>query len=101
MADVTPLSKTQLVDRYWRANISLTLGLLFIWAAVSFGAGILFADKLDDVRLFGSGYPLGFWFAQQGSIITFVFLILIYAIGMNALDRKHKREMAQLNEEAN
>jgi len=95
VADDTP-SKTQLVDRYWRANITLTLGLLAVWAAVSFGAGILFADRLDSVRLFGTGYPLGFWFAQQGSIITFVFLILIYAVAMNALDRQHKREMAEL-----
>lgn len=92
MPQPTP-SKEQLVNRYWRANLTITLGLLFIWAAVSFGAGILFADKLDKIHLFGTGYPLGFWFAQQGSIITFVFLILIYAIAMNALDRKHKREM--------
>ncbi|WP_269542008.1 DUF4212 domain-containing protein [Cerasicoccus fimbriatus] len=86
-------TKEALVNRYWRANLTITLGLLFIWAFVSFGCGILFADVLDDIHLFGSGYPLGFWFAQQGSIIVFVFLILIYAIAMNALDRKHKREM--------
>lgn len=86
-------TKEALVNRYWRANLTITLGLLFIWAFVSFGCGILFADKLDDIHLFGTGYPLGFWFAQQGSIIVFVFLILIYAISMNALDRKHRREM--------
>jgi putative solute:sodium symporter small subunit len=34
------------------------------------------------------GYPLGFWFAQQGSIFTFLALIFWYAIRMNALDRK-------------
>ncbi|WP_309399300.1 DUF4212 domain-containing protein [Cerasicoccus maritimus] len=92
MPQPTP-TKEALVNRYWRANVLITLGLLFVWAFVSFGCGILFADKLDAIHLFGTGYPLGFWFAQQGSIIVFVFLILFYAIFMNALDRKHKREM--------
>jgi len=90
-------TKEELVNRYWKANLMITLGLLFVWAFVSFGCGILFADTLDQYHLFGSGYPLGFWFAQQGSIIVFVFLILIYAIAMNALDRKHKREMQEFN----
>jgi len=99
VADVTP-SKTQLVNRYWRANIYLTLGLLAVWATVSFGAGIWFADSLDSVRLLGTGYPLGFWFAQQGSIITFVFLILIYAVAMNALDRRHQQELAEFQGKA-
>ncbi len=78
--------------------MTITLSLLFIWAAVSFGAGILFADKLDKVHLFGSGYPLGFWFAQQGAIIVFVLLILVYALAMNALDRKHKQEMDEFKQ---
>lgn len=94
MPQPTP-TKEELVSRYWRANLTITITLLFIWAAVSFGAGILFADTLDEIHLFGSGYPLGFWFAQQGSIMVFVVLILIYAIAMNTLDRKHKREMEQ------
>ncbi|MBK1856758.1 DUF4212 domain-containing protein [Cerasicoccus arenae] len=88
-----------MVSRYWRSNLTITISLLSIWAAVSFGAGILFADKLHDVHLFGSGYPLGFWFAQQGSVMVFVVLILVYAILMNRLDSKHKREMQQFNQE--
>ena len=75
---------------YWRANLLLTGGLLFIWAAVSLGCGVLFAEPLNQYRILG--YPLGFWFAQQGSILVFVVLILVYAVAMNALDRKYRRE---------
>lgn len=71
---------------YWKKNISLILSLLVIWFVVSFGAGIMFADQLDEIRLFG--YPLGFWFAEQGSIYTFIVLIVFYTIRMNQLDRQ-------------
>lgn len=72
---------------YWRENISLMLKLLAIWFAVSFGAGILLVDLLDQIQIFG--FKLGFWFAQQGSIYTFVILIFVYVSKMNALDRKY------------
>ena len=71
---------------YWRATIRLTLTLLAIWFAVSYGAGILLRDFLDQYSI--GGAPLGFWFAQQGSIYVFVALIFFYASRMNKLDRK-------------
>lgn len=71
---------------YWRANINLMLVLLAVWFSVSFLAGIVFVDYLDQFRLFG--YKLGFWFSQQGSIYFFVLLIFIYAWRMNVLDKK-------------
>ena len=58
-----------------------------IWASVSYGAAILFADALDRFRVFG--FPLGFWFATQGSILTFVALVFVYVKLMNDLDRKY------------
>lgn len=67
------------------------LVLLLIWAGVSLGCGILFADSLNQYYLPMTGYPLGFWFAQQGSIIVFVLLILIYALAMNQLDKAHQK----------
>ena len=70
---------------YWRANLWLMSILLGVWAFVSFGLGIFLADVLNGYSPFG--VPLGFWFAQQGSIATFVVLILIYAVSMNRLDR--------------
>lgn len=83
--------------RYWRSNVTIMSILLAIWAFVSLGCGILFADYLNHFQL--GGVPLGFWFAQQGSIITFVLLILIYALFMNALDKKHLRELEALKQQ--
>ena len=74
---------------YWRANLRLLAFLLSIWAFVSFGCGIVLRPWLDQWTLPGTGFPLGFWFAQQGSILVFVVLIFIYAWRMNALDREH------------
>ena len=74
-------------QKYWQANIRLVIGCLVVWFVVSFGCGILFAEQLNSIRILG-GYPLGFWFAQQGSIYTFVALIFFYAWRMNQLDRK-------------
>jgi|APDOM4702015073_1054812.scaffolds.fasta_scaffold97039_1 putative solute:sodium symporter small subunit len=71
---------------YWRRNLLYIVSLLAVWAAVSFGASILFAEALDAVKL--GGFPLGFWFANQGSILTFVVLIFAYVKLMNDLDRK-------------
>ena len=73
--------------RYWQANRRLILVLLTIWAIVSFGCSILFVEQLNQFKI---GYlPLGFWFAQQGSIFVFVVLIFVYALVMDRLDRKY------------
>jgi putative solute:sodium symporter small subunit len=71
-------------QEYWRRNLRLMAGLLTVWALVSFGAGILFVEQLNKVSFLG--FPLGFWFAQQGSIIVFVILIAIYVWRMDKLD---------------
>jgi len=71
---------------YWRTNLRYLAILLAVWFAVSFGAGILFVDELDKIRV--GGFKLGFWFAQQGSIYIFVALIFFYAWRMNHIDRK-------------
>ncbi|MFV2005164.1 MAG: DUF4212 domain-containing protein [Gammaproteobacteria bacterium] len=71
---------------YWKANIRIVLGCLIIWFSVSFGAGILFVEQLNTIQI--GGYKLGFWFAQQGSIYTFLALIFFYAWRMNKLDRE-------------
>lgn len=71
---------------YWKANIRLVTILLVIWFAVSYLFGIILVEPLNAIRIGGAG--LGFWFAQQGSIYTFLVLIFVYAIRMNALDRK-------------
>ena len=71
---------------YWKANIRLVSILLAIWFIVSYLFGIILVDVLNQIQIGGVG--LGFWFAQQGSIFTFLILIFVYAKKMNALDRK-------------
>lgn len=75
------------VEVYWLRNLRILFALLAIWAAVSFGAGILWVDWLNQFTLPLSGFKLGFWFAQQGSMYTFVALIFIYTWLMSRLDR--------------
>ena len=72
---------------YWRENLKIMAILLTIWALVSFGAGILFVEPLNNVGFLG--VPLGFWFAQQGSIVIFVLLIFVYVKLMDRLDAKY------------
>ncbi len=72
---------------YWRRNLFYLTSLLAIWFVVSFGFGILLREPLDAIRL--GGFKLGFWFAQQGSILVFVVLIFVYVVLMNRLDRLH------------
>ena len=72
---------------YWRRNLRLMAVLLSIWALVSFGAGIVFVEPLNNIDFLG--FPLGFWFAQQGSIITFIILIAVYVWRMDKLDAEY------------
>jgi putative solute:sodium symporter small subunit len=73
---------------YWRRNLRYLVGLLSVWFLVSYGFGIILAGPLNQLTLPGTGLPLGFWFAQQGSIYTFVVLIFVYVVLMNRLDRE-------------
>lgn len=75
---------------YWSANLKLVIGCLIVWFIVSFGFGVLLVDVLNTIPI--GGYKLGFWFAQQGSIYTFVALIFFYANRMTKLDRKFNVE---------
>jgi len=72
---------------YWKKNLSYMVILLTIWAVVSYGCGILFAEQLNAIRI--GGFPLGFWFAQQGAIYVFVVLIFVYYRLMQKLDREY------------
>ncbi len=71
---------------YWKHNLRYLGILLVIWFLVSFGCGILWVEPLNQIRL--GGFKLGFWFAQQGSIVTFVVLIVVYVKLMNRLDKR-------------
>ena len=72
---------------YWAANIRIIRACLIIWAFASFGLGILMRPLLSGISV--GGTDLGFWFAQQGSILVFLALIFFYAWRMNRLDLEH------------
>lgn len=74
-------------EHYWRANLRLKVKLLAVWAIVGYVLAILLAEPLNEIVI--GGFPLGFWIAQQGSIITFVVLIFIYAKRMDRIDEDH------------
>jgi putative solute:sodium symporter small subunit len=73
-------------NAYWKATLGLIGKVLAIWFICSFGLGIMFAEQINSITL--GGYPLGFWFAQQGSMYIFVGLIFWYAKKMGDIDRK-------------
>jgi len=72
---------------YWSENISLILKCLSIWFIVSYGFSIIFVDYLNYIKL--GGYKLGFWFAQQGSIYTFVVIIFYYVYAIDKIDQRY------------
>ena len=69
---------------YWRSNLKLLAILLVVWFIVSYLFGIILVEQLNQIRI--GGFKLGFWFAQQGSIYTFIVLIFIYVFKMKKLD---------------
>jgi putative solute:sodium symporter small subunit len=77
-------------NTYWKKNLLYISILLIIWFVISFGFGIIWVDELNQISL--GGFKLGFWFAQQGSIIGFVCLIFIYIVLMNRLDNRYNSE---------
>jgi len=84
----TPDPNASSNERYWRKNLTYLGMLLVVWFTFSFGAGILLVEPLNQFRIPGTGFPLGFWFAQQGAIYVFVVLIFVYVFLMNRLDRE-------------
>lgn len=73
-------------EAYWRANLRLILGCLVVWTLVSYGFAILLRPLLSGITV--GGTDLGFWFAQQGSIVVFIALIFFYSWRMNKLDKQ-------------
>jgi putative solute:sodium symporter small subunit len=72
---------------YWRATLRTAGVVLALWLVASCLAAIVFADALDRIHVLG--FPLGFWFGQQGAPLVFVLLVAAYVAAMNALDRRH------------
>ncbi len=79
------MDKTQR-EAYWKRNLGYMAVLLGIWGVVSYVFGILLVNPLNAIKI--AGWPLGFWFAQQGSMYVFVALIFVYCALMHKLDRE-------------
>lgn len=74
---------TEKHHEYWRKNLTITAILLSIWFVVTF-VEAWFARELNQFSFLG--FPLGFYMSAQGSLITYVILIGVYAWYMNKLD---------------
>jgi putative solute:sodium symporter small subunit len=77
---------TNTAEQYWRRNLQIIFSYLTVWFVVSFGCGIVFVDELNQFSLFG--FKLGYWFANQGSILVFCLLTIGYAVRMSRLDNE-------------
>jgi len=75
-------------EAHWRQNLRILSGLLVVWFGASFVLGILLVEPLNTFKL--GGFPLGFWFAQQGSIYVFIVLVLVYALWMDRVDARFR-----------
>lgn len=81
------MERSQELQQYWKKNVKYIAVLLSIWFFVSYLCGIILVDQLDQFKL--AGFPVGFWFANQGAEITFCLLIIVYVRLMNRLDREY------------
>ncbi len=79
---------------YWRANKRLQIILLAIWALFGYVISVLLADPLNEIVI--GGFPLGYWFAQQGAIFVFVILIFVYAVKMDGIDHEYDVHQEEL-----
>jgi len=83
-----PEPKSDNAQKYWRSNLTLVTVLLSIWAVAGFGLSIFLIEWVNQFKIGSIGF--GFWMAQQGSIFVFVVLVLVYALAMDWIDRRHK-----------
>ena len=73
--------------QYWKTNLIYLFIFLMIWFVIAQVCPILLADYLNRFKI--GGFPLGIWFAFQGSIIFLVLLIFVYNFLMNRLEKKY------------
>lgn len=75
------------LQEYWRKNLLIIILYLIVWAVVSYVCGIILVKPLNNFYL--GGFPLGFWFANQGSEVIFVIMIFVYCSFLNRLDKQY------------
>lgn len=87
MSDLNQNRNQRQSVEYWRTNLRILAFLLGVWFVSACLLSIVFVEQLNKIQV--GGFPLGFWFAQQGAIYVFIVLTFVYAFLMARLDRKH------------
>jgi putative solute:sodium symporter small subunit len=77
---------SQNAEGHWGATSRLMWIALAIWALFSFVIHF-FVNSLNSIVIFG--FPVGFWFAAQGSLVVFVVLLFWFAKAQDSIDREH------------
>jgi putative solute:sodium symporter small subunit len=73
-------------EGHWNATSRLMWIMLVLWAFFSFVIHF-FVNPLNSIVVFG--FPIGFWFAAQGSLIIFVVMLFWFARRQDAIDREY------------
>ena len=81
MADFTPAKR----EAYWRKTSRLMWIILGLWVLFSFIIPA-FAVQLNTIVI--AGFPLGFYMAAQGSLISYVVLCFWNASAQNKIDEE-------------
>jgi len=81
MAQLTPEQR----DAYWRKTSRLMWIIMAWWVFFSFLIPA-FAIQLNTIKI--AGFPLGFYFAAQGSLISYVVLCFWNASAQNKIDQE-------------
>ena len=72
-------------DAYWRKTSRLMWVILALWFFFSFVIPA-FAVQLNSITI--AGFPLGFYMAAQGSLISYVVLCFWNASAQNKIDEE-------------
>ena len=71
---------------HWRATRNLMIGHLVVWFIFAYVVH-WFAVPLNNISFFG--WPLGYYFAGQGSLIVFVVQLFMFNKQQHAIDVKY------------
>ncbi len=75
----------EVARRHWEKTKALMWVILLIWFIFSFVIHF-FVGALNEIVVFG--FPLGWYFAAQGSLIVFVILCFWFAHRQNRIDEE-------------
>lgn len=84
-ASTEPPIDAAVAQAYWKKTSGLMWTVLIIWFVAGFAVHI-FAPSLNKIHVFG--FPLGFYFAAQGSLIIFVVGLYWFARRQNQIDEE-------------